>query len=165
MTHPRRIGARYLCTWSNHAASREVGAQLDASRQNLDRLDMFQPLSVPAEERASFVAKILTPPTAGAPMMVYDKGENFQTLHRDNASPAGYQKIFAMIQSGGHASGRKGHFSASLQAGWTELHVYGTSRVCFCSPARPKLVGVREFSLRLTPLPLCLTPVGGDCDF
>ena len=119
------MGARYLNTWSYHAASREVLAHLDASRQNLDRLDMFQPLSVPAGEGASFIAKIQTPPTVGEPMMVYDKGKNFQTLiHPGNASPAGYQKIFAMIQSGGQASGRKGYFSASLQAGGTELHVY-----------------------------------------
>jgi hypothetical protein len=85
------MGGLYLCTRSLHASSSELVAQLHASRQNLDRLDMFQPLTVPAREGASFIAKIQTPPAAGAPMLVYDKGKNFQTfIHPDNASPAGY---------------------------------------------------------------------------
>jgi hypothetical protein len=118
------MGGRYLCARSLHASSSELVAQLDGSRHRV--LDMFQPLSVPAGEGASFIAKIQTPPAAGAPMLVYDKGKNFQTfIHPDNASPAGYQKIFGMIQSG--SSGRKGYFSASLQAGGTELHVYASA--------------------------------------
>ena len=118
------MGGRYLCARSLHASSSELVAQLDGSRRRV--LDMFQPLSVPAGEGASFIAKIQTPPAAGAPMLVYDKGKNFQTfIHPDNASPAGYQKIFGMIQSG--SSGRKGYFSASLQAGGTELHVYASA--------------------------------------
>ena len=115
-------GKRFMCTHSMHAAARDQVAKPSPES------DMFQPLSVPVGEGASFIAKIQTPLDAGAPMMVYDKGKNFQTLiHPGNASPEGYRRIFHLIQTQGQAQGRKGYFSAALQEHGTELHIYASA--------------------------------------
>jgi hypothetical protein len=115
------MGLRYLFTASNHAAASEA---ISDGRQS----DMFQPLTVPEGEGVSFIAKIQTPPSAGSPMMVYNKGKNFQTLiHPGNVSPEGYQRLFHLIQTQGLVQGRKGYFSAALQERGTELHIYASS--------------------------------------
>ena len=119
-------GARYLVTWSHHESSGQVQKQLKSS--NAGRYDMFQPLVVPAGEGNVFISKIQTPPMMGQPMMIYDKGKNFQTMiHPGNTTPESYQRIFRLIQSGGQANGRKGYFSTAIQAGGTELHVFASS--------------------------------------
>ena len=121
---------RFMYTYSQHNAVSEELAKLAQIGGDFEKskFDLFQPLSVPVGEGASFIAKIQTPPAAGEPMMVYDKGKNFQTLiHPGNAPPEGYRRIFDLIRTQGQAQGRKGYFSAALQEHGTELHIYASA--------------------------------------